>query len=55
MRRSDQIREIKNIEGWADQILFWRSHLDVFIEDYFQIKLTDVQKVIARCIGNADM
>lgn len=55
MRQADQIKEIKNIEAWADQILFWRSHLDVFIEDYFQIKLTDVQKVIARSIGNCDM
>jgi len=30
--------DITNPTVWAKQILFWRDHLDVFIEDYFQIK-----------------
>lgn len=36
------------------QIHFWRTHLDVFIEEYFQIKLKDTQRVVARQFGNAD-
>lgn len=32
------IRDIKNYELWADQIIYWRTHLDCFIEEYFQIK-----------------
>lgn len=31
-------REIRNIDAWAKQILFWRTHLDVFIETYFGIR-----------------
>ena len=26
--------EIKNAEEWEKQIWYWRSHLDVFIEEY---------------------
>lgn len=49
--------EIKNIDEWAKQILFWRAHLDVFIEDYFSvegapIKFEDFQKCIVRAAGN---
>lgn len=29
---------ISNAEVWSKQILFWRDHLDIFIEEYFQIK-----------------
>lgn len=36
------------------QIWYWRTHLDVFIEEYFNIKLKDVQKVQARAFGNCD-
>ena len=36
------------------QIWYWRTHLDVFIEEYFKIKLKDVQKVEARMFGNCD-
>lgn len=48
---------IENAEIWEQQIWFWRSHLDIFIEDYFStpekpIKLFDVQKVVARACGN---
>lgn len=49
-----QIRELKNTEAWARQIAYWRTHLDVFIEEYFDIKLKDVQKVEARMFGNCD-
>lgn len=49
--------EIKNIDEWATQILYWRSHLDVFIEDYLStednpIKFEGFQKVIVRQAGN---
>lgn len=36
------------------QIWYWRTHLDVFIEEYFGVKLKDVQKVEARMFGNCD-
>lgn len=36
--KASQIRSIKNIEVWKKQIAYWRTHLDVFIEDYFGIK-----------------
>lgn len=49
-----QIREIKNTKQWARQIWYWRTHLDVFIEEYFKIELKDVQKVEARMFGNCD-
>lgn len=48
------IKEVKNVDLWVHQIWFWRTHLDVFIEDYFQIELKDTQKVVARAIGNCD-
>lgn len=53
-------KEIHNIDEWVKQILYWRSHLDVFIEDYFstdnyQIKFTDFQKCIVRAIGNSSI
>ena len=50
----NQIREIRNVRLWAIQIAYWRTHLDVFIEEYFRIKLKDTQKVVARQFGNAD-
>ena len=48
---------VENPEEWEKQIWFWRSHLDIFIEDYLStsekpIKLFDVQKVVARACGN---
>jgi len=48
---------IPNPEEWEKQILFWRSHLDCFIEDYFStldapIKFFPFQKVIVRESGN---
>jgi len=49
-----QIREIRNVKLWAKQILFWRTHLDIFIQSYFGIKLKDTQQVVARQFGNAD-
>jgi hypothetical protein len=49
--------EVENAEEWEKQIWYWRTHLDVFIEEYFStsenpIRLKDVQKVIARNCGN---
>ena len=36
--KAAQIREIKHTGLWAEQIWYWRTHLDVFIEEYFKIK-----------------
>lgn len=52
-------KELHNIDGWVRQVLFWRTHLDVFIEDYFstdeyQVKFTDFQRCIVRAIGNCN-
>lgn len=44
--------ESKDIEMWRKQMLFWRTHLDVFIVDALGIKLKDTQRVIARALGN---
>ena len=52
--RPEQIRELKNDDLWVKQIIYWRTHLDVFIEEYFDVKLKDTQKVEARCFGNCD-
>ena len=52
--KASQVREIKNDQLWAKQILYWRTHQDVFIEEYFEVKLKDVQKVQARMFGNCD-
>lgn len=49
-----QIRDIRNTKLWARQIAYWRTHLDVFIERYFKIRLKDTQRVVARQFGNAD-
>lgn len=47
---------VENPKEWEKQIWFWRTHLDIFIEDYLssndrKIKLFDYQKVIARQCG----
>ena len=52
--KASQIRELKNTKGWVRQIWYWRTHLDVFIEEYFKIRLKDVQKVEARMFGNCE-
>ena len=44
---------ITNWDVLEEQIIFYRTHLDIFIEDAFEpIKLTRAQHVIARQIGN---
>ena len=44
---------ITNWDLLEEQVMFYRSHLDVFIEDAFQpIKLTRTQHVMMREIGN---
>ena len=47
-------REIRNVKAWAKQILYWRTHLDAFIVDYFGINLKDTQRLVARQFGNAE-
>lgn len=47
-------RDIRNIDAWAKQIIYWRTHLDAFIVDYLGVKLKDTQRVIARQFGNMD-
>ena len=44
----------EHLDTCATQIWYWRTHLDVFIEQYLHIKLFDLQKVIARMVGNGD-
>jgi hypothetical protein len=46
--------EILNIEEWHKQIDFYRKHLDIFIEEVFEVRLFDFQKVIAREVGNSN-
>ena len=43
--KASMIRELKNFEAWRKQIWYWRTHLDRFIEEYFKIKLKDIQQV----------
>ena len=46
---------ITNWDVMEQQIIFYRSHLDIFIEDTCApVKLNRDQHVIARCIGNCD-
>ena len=45
---------ITNWNSVEDQIIYYRTHMDMFIEDAFApVKLTHVQHVIAREVGNA--
>lgn len=46
------VREITQLDEWAKLIAFYRTHLDVFIEQYLGVHLKDTQKVIARAFGN---
>ena len=44
---------IQNLDAAEEQIIFYRTHLDIFIEDAFKpIKQTQEQHVIAREFGN---
>lgn len=44
---------ITNWKVVEEQIIFYRSHLDIFIEDAFPpIRLTKEQHVLARAFGN---
>lgn len=47
------VRQVKNIQGWAKLIWYWRTHLDVFIEQYLGIPLKDTQHIEARAFGNS--
>lgn len=48
------VRQVKNVQGWTRLIWYWRTHLDVFIEQYLGIPLKDTQHVEARAFGNGD-
>lgn len=46
---------ITNFDVAEEQIIFYRDHLDIFIEDaFYPIKLTRDQHVIARELGRND-
>ena len=43
----------EQMDLWEQQIIFWRTHLDIAIEDMFPpIKLKRIQHVLARAVGN---
>lgn len=51
--------ELNNIDNWCKQIWYWRTHLDIFIEEVLShpnkpIKFMPFQKAIIRAIGNHD-
>lgn len=48
-----QIKEIRNVALWTEQIHYWRTHLDAFIVDYLGIALKDTQRIVARQFGNS--
>jgi len=51
---SSEAVQITNWSAVEEQVIYYRTHMDRFIEDAFSpTKLTPVQKVIARSVGNA--
>ena len=52
MKSVSQIRELKDIQTWWRQTLYWRTHLDVYLRDVYGVNLKDTQQVCARAIGN---
>jgi hypothetical protein len=51
--------EIENVEEWEKQIWYWRTHIDVFIEEYFStedkpINFFPFQKMVVRSVGNCE-
>lgn len=52
MAKTNYAEEIRDVDTWWEQILFWRSHFDVFLMDVMRVTLKDTQQVIARaCSG----
>ena len=52
--KSNSFSPITNWGAIEEQIIYYRTHMDVFIEDAFApITLTPIQHVIARGVGNA--
>jgi hypothetical protein len=52
--------EIPNADEWEKQIWFYRTHLDIFIQEYFStadkpVTLFPFQQVIARAAGNCSI
>ena len=37
------------------QVYVWRERLDVFIQEYFKVKLKDTQQAVARAIGQSEV
>ena len=53
-RRSFRPGVITNWSAIEEQVIYYRTHMDMFIEDAFApVKLTPLQHVIARGVGNA--
>lgn len=52
IQKRNRFVETENIDLWAEQIAFWREHMDIFIESAFPpFKLTQQQRIIARQFG----
>lgn len=45
-------KETADLKLAREQIVYWRTHLDVFIIKRFGVMLHDTQRVVARSIGN---
>ena len=56
-RKSSLQNRFTGITNWdvaEEQVIYYRTHMDMFIEDAFApVKLTPIQHVIARGVGNA--
>ena len=53
-RRPNRNGQINNWDTIEEQVIYYRTHMDMFIEDAFApIRLTPIQHVIARGVGNA--
>lgn len=52
--RTNRFGPVTNWDVIEEQVIFYRTHMDLFIEDAFApVRLTPVQHVIARGVGNA--
>lgn len=52
MIKSEYFSCEEEVDAAWEQILFWQTHLDIFIRDVLKVKLKDTQMVIARACGN---
>lgn len=52
--RTNRFGPVTNWDAIEEQVIYYRTHMDMFIEDAFDpIRLTPIQHVIARGVGNA--